>query len=210
MKALVGSAPLTVLVSRLVRPGHEAEFERLMAEMIAAAERFAGHVGGFVIPPEDTGTGRYQTIFSFDNEEHLRAWNQSPQRQALLDQIAKVTYGDTAMRVLTGTEGWFILPVSDTSLPPPRHKMAFVAWLGIFPLGLIFSVLLGPVLSPIHPILTMMVVSALVTMSMTWLVMPRFVQLFAGWLYPKSSRISPPARGPAPYTQQKPTSTRHE
>jgi antibiotic biosynthesis monooxygenase (ABM) superfamily enzyme len=31
-----------------------------------------------------------------------------------------------------------------------------------------------------------MVVTALVTIAMTWLVMPRLVRLFAAWLYPKA------------------------
>lgn len=65
--------------------------------------------------------------------------------------------GDNATRVLTGMEGWFALPASDTKLPPPRHKMAVVTWLGIFPLVLIFSAVVGPLLSPIHPVLSVMV-----------------------------------------------------
>lgn len=182
---------MTVLITRRARPGRAAEFEQLMAAMITAAAGFPGHIGGFLIQPEDSGTGLYQTLFAFDNEEHLRAWMHSPQRQAWLDRIAEVTYGDNAMRVLTGMEGWFVLPGSDTKLPPPRHKMAFVTWLGIFPLVLVLSALVGPLLSPIHPMLSVMVVTALV--AMTWLVMPRLVRLLAGWLYPRS--ITTPADG---------------
>ena len=40
------SAPLTVIVTREVLPGREAEYERLMAGMQAAAARFPGHMGG--------------------------------------------------------------------------------------------------------------------------------------------------------------------
>jgi uncharacterized protein len=180
-----GPTPVTVLVTRQVRPGRAAEFERLMADMIAAANGFPGHVGGFVIPPQDSRSGCYLTLFAFDNEEHLRAWTHSPQRQGWLDRIAAVTYGDNALRVLTGMEGWFALPAADTRLPPPRHKMAVVTWLGIFPLVLVLSALITPLLAPIHPVLSVMVVTALVTAAMTWLVMPRLVRLFAGWLYPK-------------------------
>ena len=194
MSAPAGPAPVTVLVTRRVRPGRSAEFEQMMAAVFTAAAGFPGHVGGFLIPPEDSGTGCYQTLFAFDNEAHLRAWTHSPQRQAWLDRIAEVTYGDNATRVLTGMEGWFALPASDTKLPPPRHKMAFVTWLGIFPLVLVLSALVRPLLSPIHPVLSVLVVTALVTIAMTWWVTPRLVRLFAAWLYPRS--IPAPADGP--------------
>jgi len=168
MNTTAASAPVTVLVTRRVRPGRAAEFERLMADMTSAAAGFPGHIGGFLIPPQDSGTGCYQTLFAFDNDVHLHKWTHSPQRQAWLDRIATVIYGDNALRVLTGMEGWFALPASDTKLPPPRHKMAFVTWLGIFPLVLVLSAVVGPLLSPIHAVLSVMVVTGLVTIAMTW------------------------------------------
>lgn len=203
-----GSAPVTVLVTRRVRPGRAAEFERLMTGMIAAAGDFPGHVGGFVIPPQDSRSGCYLTLFAFDNAAHLRDWTDSPQRRSWLDRIGAVTYGDNGLRVLSGMEGWFNLPAADTRLPPPRHKMAFVTWLGIFPLVLVLSALIGPLLAPIHPVLSVLVVTALVTIAMTWLVMPRLVRLFAAWLYPKP--ISNPLAGQLPGALQDPTRTNHE
>jgi antibiotic biosynthesis monooxygenase (ABM) superfamily enzyme len=77
--------------------------------------------------------------------------------------------------------------------------MAVVTWLGIFPLVLVLSQLVGPWLVPIHPLLSVMVVTALVTLAMTWLVMPGLARLFAGWLYPKLAESLPdgPNRQPS-------------
>ena len=158
-----------------------------MVGMTAASAKFPGHLGGHLIPPEASGSGSYQMLFAFDSELHLQAWTRSGERRVWLERIAEVTYGEDATRVLTGMEGWFTLPASDTRRPPPRHKMALVTWLGIFPLVLLLSKLIGPWLAPVSPVLSVMVVTALVTIVMTWWLMPRLVRLFAGWLYPKAS-----------------------
>ena len=52
MTANTTTAPAAVIVTRWVRHGRAAEFERLMSGMQAAAARFPGHMGGFLIPPD--------------------------------------------------------------------------------------------------------------------------------------------------------------
>jgi len=192
MSATPASNPVTVLVSRRVRRGQAAEFERLMAGMQSAAARFPGHMGGFLIPPDQVEQGCYRTLFAFDTEAHLQAWTQSAERKDWLERIALVTHGDAAMRVLTGLETWFALPAARTKAPPPRWKMALVTWLGIFPLVLLLSRTIGALLAPfLWPALVVMVVTALVVTAMTWLVMPTLVRLFAGWLYPPALESGP-------------------
>ena len=179
------TAPVTVLATRRVRRGRAQEFERLMAGMQAAAAAFPGHMGGFLIHPEQAEEGCYRTLFAFDTEAHLQAWTNSRERQRWLRQIAEVTHGDTAMRVLTGLETWFALPRARTKLPPPRWKMAIVTWTGIYPLVLLTSVTIAPLLG--RYLMTPLVaplVTGVITGAMTWLVMPTLARLFAGWLYP--------------------------
>lgn len=40
------SGAVTVLITRRVKAGHEAAFERAMADMTAAASDFPGYLGG--------------------------------------------------------------------------------------------------------------------------------------------------------------------
>lgn len=171
-----------------------------MAGMRTAAAGFPGHLGGYLIRPDAADLGCYRMLFAFDTAPHLQAWTGSVERKAWLERIAGVTYGETAMRVLTGMEGWFALPAAQTRGPPPRWKMAVMTWLGIFPLVLVLSRLVGPWLVPIHPVLSVMVVTALVTLAMTWLVMPGLARLFAGWLYPKLAEPLPDASSRQPST----------
>jgi antibiotic biosynthesis monooxygenase (ABM) superfamily enzyme len=185
MTANTTTAPVTVIVTRRVRHGRAAEFERLMSGMQAAAARFPGHMDGFLIPPDVPEQGCYRTLFAFDNEAHLQAWTRSAERNEWLLRIAAVTHGDSALRVLNGLETWFALPAARTKAPPPRWKMALVTWSAIFPLVLLSSHTVAPLLGPrVHPALVVLVATGLIVVAMTWLVMPTLVRLLAGWLYP--------------------------
>jgi antibiotic biosynthesis monooxygenase (ABM) superfamily enzyme len=182
--------PVTVLVTRRVRPGHEARFEQVMQRMVTAAQAFPGHLGSRLIRPVESGEALYQVVFAFARQAQLDVWLASPERHALLDGMNALTQAGTgdaggATRVLSGLESWFALPAQATRMPPPRHKMALVTWCGIFPLVLLWSHLVAPVLVPIHPVLSVMAVTAGVVVSMTWAVMPLLTRWFAPWLYPQ-------------------------
>jgi uncharacterized protein len=190
--------PATALVTRRVRRGRAKEFERLMAGMQAAAAQFPGHMGGFLIPPEQSEQGCYRMLFAFDTEAHLQDWMQSRERQRWHRRIADVTHAGAATRVLSGLETWFALPAARTSLPPARWKMAIVTWMGIFPLVLLISHTIAPVLGHwIHPLLVAMASTGLITAAMTWVVMPALVPLFANWLYPASAETVAPTQPPS-------------
>ncbi|MBL8471262.1 MAG: antibiotic biosynthesis monooxygenase [Rhodocyclaceae bacterium] len=185
MSAVSPANPATVLITRRVRRERIAEFERLMAGMTACAAQFPGHMGGFLIPPEAGEQGCYRNLFAFDTQAHLDVWLQSAERGKWLQQIDALTIGDTAMRVMSGLETWFALPTQRTRTPPPRWKMALVTWMGIFPLVLLMSATVGPVLGKwVAPTLVVLVTTGLITSAMTWLVMPVLVRLLASWLYP--------------------------
>lgn len=189
MNNVGASPPVTVLITRRVRHGRAQEFEALMADMQAAAAKFPGHMGGFLISPERSEPDCYRILFAFDTDAHLQDWNQSRERRRLLQRVAAVTHGDAAMRVLSGLETWFELPTARTKLPPPRWKMAIVTWMGIFPLALLISRTVMPGLGNwVHPLLVTMLSTALITIAMTWVVMPNLVPVFAGWYIPHRPR----------------------
>jgi len=51
------SGAVTVLITRRVKAGHEAAFEKAMADMTAAASEFPGYLGGQLVRPDDEGSG---------------------------------------------------------------------------------------------------------------------------------------------------------
>ena len=176
------SRPLTILITRRVFPGREGEYEATMDEMIVAAGGFAGHLGGYVVRPASGDL--YHTLFAFDSEAHRRAWMESAERASRLERIRAISDDVGESSVLTGLETWFSVPASKGRAPPPKYKMAFVSWLGIFPLVLILSNTVAPWLAPIHPVLGVFGVTLCVVLAMTWVVMPLLARAFARWLYP--------------------------
>jgi uncharacterized protein len=178
--------PVTVNVVRQVKPGCEEKFEIALANIIAAAEGFEGHLGTNVFRASEATHSEYRVVFKFDHLSALKRWEESPIRTRLLEQINRLTVGEGSVQILTGLETWFTLPTQTAVVPPPRYKMVLMTWVVIFPLINIIPPLIQKVLAPL-PALIRGALGALFMVSlMTYVVMPRVTKLFSAWLYPKS------------------------
>lgn len=180
---------VTVLISRRVTPGREAEFERVMGQIIAVAGTFPGHLGSQLVRPgdeQDVEDSLYHVVLAFDNKNNLDAWQSSPARSLGLAAAAPYIEGPTTVRQVSGLAHWFQAPVSPKQIPPPRWKVAVVTWLGIFPTVYLLFLLFGDLLGrwPLLP--RIMVLTVLVVGLMTWVVAPQLTRLFKFWLYPAS------------------------
>jgi len=120
-------------------------------------------------------------VYRFTDEARLRDWDASTERRALVGRIDALTVGGRRHE-LTGLEAWFDLPPGQ--LPPPRHRMAFVTWLGIWPVVSVALWLVAPYLVVLPFVLRTGTLSALVVLTMTYLVMPQLAKLADPWLRP--------------------------
>jgi hypothetical protein len=175
--------PVTVIVNRRVKPGTEARFEEWLHGVIAEAMRFPGHLGVNVIRPSSAATGDYVLIFRFDTYEHLQAWEESPIRAEWVKRAEEFTVGAARIQRVTGLEFWFNAPGQGG--PPPRHKMALVTVLGIYPLLIVVVPTLRSLLQGLpEPVAALL--SAIIMVSlMTYAVMPVLTRLLRPWLFPK-------------------------
>jgi antibiotic biosynthesis monooxygenase (ABM) superfamily enzyme len=176
--------PVITTVTRRVKPGHEAAYERFLAGISGAARAFPGYLGVEVFHPAGGQGGEYRTVYRFDSPAHLRAWLDSPERAAWLARAEPHVAGPMRTQVLTGLEGWFTLPSQPGAPPPPPYKMAVVTWMTIFPLITLVVVASAPLLGSLPLVARLAVTTGVTVPLMTWVVMPRVTRLLHRWLYP--------------------------
>ena len=172
--------PVTVMVVRRILPGREAEFESAMADVVSAALHYPGHLGATVFRPSHPGGREYRIVFKFDRETNLRRWQQADDTLGWLARVEDCTEGTPQVHEMTGLEAWFTMPA--TGGPPPRHRMALLTWLALWPLVSLLMSVVAPLLTPLPFLLRTLVLTGLVTLFMTWLVMPRLTRWLAHWI----------------------------
>ena len=182
---LTQDGPVTVIITRRVKPNREAECEAWFAGITQAALGFEGHLGVNIIRPHDHKRPEYVVVFRFDTYENLRRWEDSPLRAEWLRRAAPFTEGETEVQKITGLEYWFTLPQNPLRTPPPRYKMALVTAIALYPLVNTVGPLLAPFTGNWPAFLQSLLPLLIVVALMTYLVMPLMTRLFAFWLYPR-------------------------
>ncbi len=185
--AAANSGRITRIARRRAQPGKEAQYEALIRELFEAMHKTPGFLAAEMVPPEQAG-GFYQVIVHFRSEADLQVWDACPARARLHQRIREVADAEPDYRSLSGLEAWFAPAVVPASMHPPRVRMALVTWLGIFPTVSFFLWLVLPYLMGLPFLLRTAVFAALVTVTMTWIVMPRLTRLMRGFLNPQATK----------------------
>jgi antibiotic biosynthesis monooxygenase (ABM) superfamily enzyme len=180
--------PVTVVISRRVVKGQEAEFERLSSQMTERAARYPGYLGASMFRPASSDDPEYRIIFKFSNDTTLSAWQQSSERAEILEQIEPLLIAPSQVETTSGIINWFTLPGHNPVKPPPKYKMTFVSWLALYPTVTIIFLLFGDLLAQVPLLLRTLLITAVVMVAMSYLLMPRFTRWFAFWLFPKRER----------------------
>jgi antibiotic biosynthesis monooxygenase (ABM) superfamily enzyme len=107
------------------------------------------------------------------------------QRRKRLRWIDRLMYMLRKQRKQAVEKIYFYTPMSQPS-KPPRHKVFLLTWLAIYPLVTGMFLLFGKQLNLLPlPIRTLLLTFVLVYL-MTYVIMPRLMIVFHGWLYPNS------------------------
>ncbi len=179
--------PVSVLFTWRVMPGREADFEHWLEEINQVSSRFPGHRGvTWLRPPAGTPEEqrRYHCVLRFDNGRHLSRWLTSPEREVTVRHLAGIAQEAEPRETTTGMETWFSLPGRPV-LPPSKWKMALVSFCGVYPLILIFNLLGAEHLAelPLPYLLRAAIVPLLLSILLTYLVMPLLSRLLRRFLY---------------------------
>ena len=174
--------PIHIAITRRVKPGCEADFQKALQEFFKTSFAHIGvHGASMLVPPPGSPSPEFGILRSFANAQERDAFYASPMFKTWEDQIKPLTEGDPVHRELTGLEAWFRSPQN----PPPRWKMAVATYLGVVPVIMGLSLTIGPVVRSWNFILNNLVFNACVVALLTWVVMPLITRILHRWLHSK-------------------------
>lgn len=177
--------PVTVVVSRVVHPGKEAEFARWADEIDRAAAASVGHVSSVRL---HDGEGLNHLVYHFDSAAALRAWETSPRRHELIRRGDRIS---DEQRTTTGDRStWFTVPGRTDSA---RWKTFLLTWISVYPTLLIIATVVNAVAPGIPPAVQLAVSSATLTALLTFVILPRVTRRARSWLL-GGARLTPTAR----------------
>jgi antibiotic biosynthesis monooxygenase (ABM) superfamily enzyme len=175
--------PVHVAITRTVKPGCEAEFEQAIRQFFGASARESQTLGALLIRPlPGSDTRTYGILRAFASPEDRDVFYASDRFHQWTQAVAPFVEGTYSRRELHGLEAFF--GQGGPHGPPPRWKMAFVTWLGVWPTSFVLASVLGAALHDRLPRwLASGMISACVVVGLSWAVMPVLVKLFKPWLY---------------------------
>ncbi|TFV51602.1 antibiotic biosynthesis monooxygenase [Blastococcus sp. TF02A_35] len=179
--------PVTVSFTRRADPAHAREMTAWIRAGLSMAESFPGFLGGgWVRSRRDAD--EWHMLARFADHTALAGWEASSERQWWLRSaqgLAEVTRSERR----TGIEGWFDSPVAEevceapAAPAPPRWKQAVTIWLVFFPVNLLATLTLGVALTDVHVVLRVLVMTAVLTPVMTYLMLPWITARLQWWLH---------------------------
>lgn len=181
-----GALPVTVSITRLVRPHLIPEATRWVQDGVNLANRYPGFLGsGWVRSHGDSD--EWHMLYRFADHRLLEDWEGSADRQAWLAEGRDLVVESRVER-RTGIEGWFDSAERQASpgvVPPPRWKQATSIWVGFFPVNLAFTyatTLLIPGWTGLAILPRVLITTLTLTPIMAYWVLPLATRLLRPWL----------------------------
>jgi antibiotic biosynthesis monooxygenase (ABM) superfamily enzyme len=161
--------PVTVTVARTVKPGFEAEYDEWTRDVVDTLSRYHGCLGAGVLHPGPDG-GDHQFVFRFVDGIHLREWERSPQRAALMAKATRFVTSERVTRTV-GVENFFELPGRAEPKRSLWHRIVTdVAW--VYPVAIASSLIVAPRIAELPTEVRVVISSLLITVVMRLAVGP--------------------------------------
>lgn len=182
----IAPGSVTVTIARTVKPGRSAEFTSWSNEMVKTVQAFPGCLGATMLHP-GKDSDEYHIVFRFTDAIHLRQWERSTQRNALLAKSDDLINSER-VTVTAGDEEFFS---AQTQVAPHRTKvggfLSEVAW--VYPLALGFTILLGPTLGSLSVFVRALIFTALIGLTSRLAVKPFRVRWHRRRMLPQDQHV---------------------
>jgi uncharacterized protein len=185
--------PVTVVVTRRVKPGREQAYEAWLQGLQVQARTLPGYLGVTTQRPATTGPREYVSAIRFATLADLRAFEGSELRARYLALVADLVEADAIWERMTGLEFWFTPPPGTVVAQPSRPRMALVMIVVVFGLVLSIGTLVNAAAAllplPVPYPLRLLFTITLEVLLMTYWLMPQITRRLARWIYP-SRRVT--------------------
>lgn len=180
---LLSSDEVTVVVNRKIKPGCEWDYDAWLKRFLILERKVPGHLGTTTIMETGTDSTVRHIIHRFRDKASVEAWENSEELRKLLEEVNK--YSTPNMEKATGLETWFNLPGLKTIAPPPKWKMAIVAFIGAYCISSLAQYILSSLLGQ-QRLLINLFMTIILVIGLTYCAMPLLSRLLRRWLYSKS------------------------
>jgi antibiotic biosynthesis monooxygenase (ABM) superfamily enzyme len=181
----MSSQSVTVVVTRKVKRGREADYEDWLKRLLKDARSLSGYLGATVEKPAP-GSNEYTSIFRFDTVENLRKFEESDMRSRYLREVVNYVETDAIWKKYTGLEFWFSPPKGAIIPQPSRFRMSLVMIAVVFGLVLSIGQLVAMAAADVPSYIRLFMTISIEIFLMTYVLMPRITKLLAKWIYPSS------------------------
>ncbi|WP_332770995.1 antibiotic biosynthesis monooxygenase [Pseudomonas sp. ESBL1] len=175
---------VTLVIQNKVRTDALARYEAWLRHTVSVARQQPGHLDVNVIRPDDGGR-QFTTVVRFAEADQLQAWVDSPERQALINEVLPLLEEGDQTQVHDDPEFWFTPPTTGAS-QPPRWKQALLTYLVICPMTLVIPQLLSPLFARFPQlggaITGNLIVNLFVILPVVFYIMPWVTRRCADWL----------------------------
>lgn len=182
--------PVTVVITRRVKPGREADYEAWLAALQSASRGLPGYLGVTTQRPPPGGPREYVSVVRFATLADLRAYEAGELRARAMREVAELVEADAVWQRLTGLEFWFTPPPGTVVPQPSRARMALLMVAVVFGLVLTIGSAVGALSArlpfTVPPPLQLLVTIAIEVVLMTYWLMPRLTRHLARWIYPRT------------------------
>ncbi len=180
------SQPVTIMFTERVKRRKVTEYETWSRGVLESVKEFTGYLGSDVIRPEESSLQEYITLIRFDSCLNLKTWRESSSLAEWKNKLSELLVGDPHQQEASGLDLWFDRPDTPQKLKePPYWKQVVIGVICVYPLVLLLSWLLGPILAEFPREIAILVNVIILSSLLTYPVMPWVTRLLRTWLYPK-------------------------
>ena len=178
------SKEVTVVVNLRIKPGCEKDYDEWLGRFLILQRKVPGYLGTTTITETGPDSSARHIIHRFRDKASLEAWENSEDLHKQTEEANK--YSTPYLQKATGLETWFTLPDLKAIVPPPKWKMAIVAFIGAYCISLLASFILRSFLG-LQPLLFNLFMNIILVIGLTYFAMPLLSRLLRRWLYQKSN-----------------------